>query len=204
MTVSRVTFFLLCEGSSDEPLVEHIETLVARLGVPEVLGIPRSGGGSVSEKLAAIRDEGVAFDFVVVHRDADGRDADARLAEVRDALAQTGLLGCPLVPVQMTEAWLLVDETAIRAAVGRPSGREPLGLPRRASIEAQHDPKAVLKSALVTAAGGTGRRHKQAVRQWSSYRRILLQRLDIDGPVTELASWRQLVDDLTAVVDRLA
>ena len=111
---ARLTFFLLCEGTSDEALVEHLETLVSRRGVDEVLGIPRSGGGSVLEKLRTMKAEGAAFDFVVVHRDADQRDAGPRIAEVEDALRETGLAGCPVVPVQMTEAWLLVDESAIR------------------------------------------------------------------------------------------
>ncbi len=200
----RVTFFLVCEGTSDEALVEHLETLVARQGVDEVLGIPRSGTGSVHEKIRALGEEGTAFDFVVVHRDADQRDPTPRIAEVEAALREARLPGCPVVPVQMTEAWLLLDESAIRAVVGRPSGREPLDLPKLHEIEGTHDSKAVLKRALLAAAGGTGRRHKKAVREWSTYRRILLQRLDVDGPVSQLPSWQRMVDDLARVVHDIA
>ena len=153
-------FFLLCEGTSDEALVEHLETLVSRQGVDEVLGISRSGGGSVRDKIRALSEDGAKFDFVVVHRDADQRDSAPRIAKVETALRAVGLPGCPVVPVHMTEAWLLVDESAIREVVGRPSGREPLNLPKLGNIEQTHDPKAVLKAALVAAAGGTGRRHK--------------------------------------------
>ena len=31
-----------------------------------------------------------------------------------------------IVPVRMTEAWLLLDESAIRRVAGRPHGDEPL------------------------------------------------------------------------------
>ncbi|GAA4689248.1 DUF4276 family protein [Promicromonospora umidemergens] len=202
MSVS-LTFFFLCEGTSDEALVEHLETLILREGVSEALGIPRSGSAPVLEKLKALRDEDNTFDFVLVHRDADGRDPSPRIAEIQSALKESGLPGCPVVPVQMTEAWLLVDEQAIRDAVGRPSGREPMSLPNLNGIERTHDPKAVLKAALLAATGTSGRKHRRAVTQWSTNRRILLQRLDVDGPVRQLESWQRLEQDLSVAVREL-
>ncbi|GIG28284.1 hypothetical protein [Cellulomonas marina] len=195
-----ITFFLLCEGTSDEALVGHIETLVVRQGVAEVIGISRSGGGSVQDKVQALVDEGATFDFVAVHRDADSRDGSTRRAEVHRALESVGVAGCPVVPVQMTEAWFIVDERAIRAAVGRPSGREALDLPPLRSVETTHDPKAVLRNALIAASGTTGRRRKRAEQEWSNRRRILLERLDVDGPVQQLPSWQRLVSDIERVV----
>lgn len=200
---ARVAFFLLCEGTSDEPLVEHIETLVARFGAGEALGIARSGGGSTEEKLGALLEQDVLFDFVAVHRDADSRNPDDRVSEVEIVLNRLGVMGCPVVPVQMTEAWLLVDEQAIRAAVGRPLGREQLGVPPLREIERTHDPKMILRQALISATGTTGRRHRQAARQWSAYRRVLMQRLDVDGPVTRLHSWQRMVEDVERVVEQV-
>lgn len=198
--MSALTFLFLCEGSSDEPLVEHLETLVTRQGVAEVLGVPRSGGGSVDDKLSRVTHDGSAYDFVAVHRDADARDSEARIAEVVGALDRAGLPGCPVVPVQMTEAWLLVDQQAIRDAVGRPSGREPLGVPGPSRIERTKDPKSVLKAALLAASGVTGRRRDREARQWTRYRRIILQRLDVDGPVRQLPSWKRLEEDMADIV----
>lgn len=195
-----ITFYFLCEGTSDEALSDHIETLISRQGVPEVVGISRASGGSVHEKLKALRDEGTPFDMVVVHRDADSHDPGARIDEVRRALTELGIHGCPLVPVHMTEAWLLVDELAIRSAVGRPSGSESLELPKLHEIERRSDPKAILKSAILTASGTAGRRRKQANTRWSGYRRTLLERLDIDGSVTRLPSWQRFTADLERAV----
>ncbi len=191
-----LTLYFLCEGPSDEALVAHLVTLVSRRTNAEVLGLPRAGGGPVRDKLLSLREEGVPFDIVAVHRDADARDPRPRIAEVQTALGELGMSGYPVVPVQATEAWLLVDEAAIRAAVGRPSGREPLGIPRLGEVERTHDPKAVLRAALLAASGATGRRHDEASRAWSAYRRILLERLDVDGPVTRLTSWQRLVHDV--------
>jgi hypothetical protein len=58
----------------------------------------------------------------------------------------------------MTEAWLLLDEAAIRSASGNPRGRLPLNLPPSASIERVADPKETLFQALRTASEHTGRR----------------------------------------------
>lgn len=198
-----LTFMFLCEGTSDLPLAAHVETLISRQGVGEVSNIARPGGGSVGDKLSRLYDEGQLFDLVVVHRDADAPDPRTRVDEVEQALTSLGVHGCAVVPVQMTEAWLLVDEVAIRHAVGRPSGQEPLDLPKLREIESRSDPKAILKTALITATGTTGRRRKEATRQWSTYRRILLERLDVDGPVKELRSWQDFVARLRRALGTL-
>lgn len=89
-----------------------------------------------------------------------------------------------VVPVRTTEAWLLIEEQAIREAAGRPNGRDPLDLPSPARIEDLGDPKATLHQALRTASGRAGRRadrfhpesahHRLAdlVRDWSPLRQL--------------------------------
>jgi hypothetical protein len=71
------------------------------------------------------------------------------------APALTGIDGCPasvsIIPVRMTEAWLLIDEEAIRAAAGNPKGKVALDLPGLNKIESLPDPKEVLFTALRTA-----------------------------------------------------
>jgi hypothetical protein len=50
-----------------------------------------------------------------------------------------------VIPVKMTEAWLLIDEKAIREAAGNPKGRQPLNLPKPSKTEELSDPKETLK-----------------------------------------------------------
>lgn len=98
----------------------------------------------------------------------------------------------PIVPVRMTEAWLLLDEALIREVAGRPSGTESLGLPKPLQAESVADPKEVLRSALETASGLSGRRLKQFRRRFSENRRLIFERLDPEGPVRRLSAWREL------------
>ena len=201
--MTAVNFVLLREGTSDEALVSHLRTLLVRAGCPEAVGTFRQYKLPVETQLAQLAAEGAAVDIVFVHRDADKRDPAPRVQEIRDASTAThwgASRVVPVVPVQTTEAWLLVDESAIRSVVGRPSGKADLGLPRPKDAENQADPKALLKAALVAASETTGRRLKQEHRMFPVRRRVLLERLDIDGPVGSLPSWTALVDAISHCV----
>ncbi len=60
----------------------------------------------------------------------------------------------------MQEAWLLLDETAIRTAAGNPHGRCLLELPPVKDLESLPNPKAVLHELLRQASELHGRRLK--------------------------------------------
>ena len=72
--------------------------------------------------------------MLFVHRDADSSQESSsagperRYDEVARAVADASYDGAwvGIVPVRMTEAWLLLDESAIRRVAGRPHGDEPL------------------------------------------------------------------------------
>ncbi len=66
-----------------------------------------------------------------------------------------------IVPVRMTEAWLLFDGTAIRKAADNPNGRVALKLPPVRRVEDLPDPKQMLHEALEIASEKTGRRLEQ-------------------------------------------
>ena len=135
-------FLLACDGPSDVGLVSHIERLIADAGEAEVDGeswfrrprsrrqLPRSSSGPLADKIRKGLEvaEGMA-DLLFVHRDAESQGAQARFDEI--AKAMDVVADAPrwvgVVPVRMTEAWLILDEGAIRRAVGRPNGRTAQG-----------------------------------------------------------------------------
>jgi hypothetical protein len=201
----NIQFALIREGTSDDGLADIIRALLGRAGVGGVIGAPRDYQGTTKVKLEKLLAEEISPDLIFVHRDSDSRDASARHDEIALAARE---LGCEskviaVVPIQETEAWLLTDEAAIRAVVGRPSGRNPLGLPAVRDIEKTSDPKSRLEDACRIACEKTGVRLKRESREFPRYRTNLLQRLDIDGPVNELSSWRKFVHDLNAAASRV-
>lgn len=100
----------------------------------------------------------------------------------------------------MTEAWLILDEQAIRTVAGNPRGRAVLGLPKWHEVESHADPKSLLNECLIKAAEVSGRRRERIAKRFNQNRRQLLERLDKDGPVKKLDSWQSLVSDVDRIV----
>lgn len=200
---------LLADGPSDLPLARHIELLCAGLGREvQVTAIDprnlRAAGRAVENRLRFLLVQDVDPDLVFVHRDAESQSPAARVAEVQAGAAAAGMDSSrvvPVVPVRMTEAWLLIDENEIRRVAGRPSGTNTLGLPRPSAIETVPDPKSLLQEILLTAGQPAGKRRRaQFQRDFGRHRALLLQRLDLQGPINELQAWQQLKRDIASLL----
>jgi hypothetical protein len=197
-----VSFAFLREGTSDDGLIPHLRELVVRAGAHEAGGASRDYRGSVQDKLSELLSEKSPLDLIFVHRDADAPDPSSRRAEIQAAVRATKCsIPCiPVVPVQELEAWLLVSEAEIREVAGRPSGRKPLNLPALKHLEEHTDPKSTLKRVLLDAAEHRGRHKARESKRFETRRRTLLDRLDLDGPVTRLPAWQQLVRDINETI----
>ncbi len=89
-------------------------------------------------------------DILFVHRDAERAGLAHRLEEITAAMVSAGGdVFVPIVPVKMTEAWLLFDQEAIRRASDNPNGTIALGMPRSGRLHELNDPKKVLAELLV-------------------------------------------------------
>lgn len=156
--MKRVTATLVTDGSSDRllaPLIELLFSTHTELAyqVNCAEGLPPVASGLTARIDSAL--ELFPCDFLFVHRDAEGIDPTIRQQEIEThwkSSQRTATLIC-VVPVRMTEAWLVANEKPIRAAVGNPNGTEPLGLPAIKNIESLPDPKAILFEALKSASG---------------------------------------------------
>ncbi|WP_371588595.1 hypothetical protein [Streptomyces virginiae] len=204
----------LCEGPSDTGLRFHIEAIAGEMGrdihvtVPDLNRLPNKPGHSVGDKLRAARqlshgaDE---YDLVIIHRDSDGNPPQRRRDEIADAVAAVNpnLAHVPVIPVRMLEAWLILDHAAIREVAGNPNSRVPLGLPKPNRAESVADPKALLKQAIATASEEKGRSLKKLQARFSENRARLVQMLDREGPVKQLASWQSFTHDLSEALSCL-
>lgn len=210
MNSRTFTGLFVAEGSSDAPLAGIVESLfldrgfMVRLSAPDFSLLdrtPKDVRSRVSAGLALIGD---GADVVVVHRDADNAGADARLNEIEKAVQDAGrdFALVPVIPIRMTEAWLLLDERAIRQVAGNPNGRMRLDLPTPREVEHVADPKTRLRDCLLAASGTAGRRREMFQKRFPQHRRQLLERLDPNGRVTSLEGWHALVDVIEQVAAR--
>ena len=104
-------------------------------------------------------------DLLFIHRDAERETLADRHKEIMTAwrlieFAYANHRSISVVPIRMTEAWLLFSEHAIRTAAGNPSGKQKLELPALRTIEALPNPKRELQRLLREASGLTERRLK--------------------------------------------
>ena len=148
--MQRFSTTLVAEGSSDQALIPLIEfVLDEHCRIPHVTTFAAEvSAGKLHDRVAQAL---ILYpcDLLFVHRDADRESVSQREGEIRAAVR---LIGAPtpicLIPVRMTEAWLLADEMAIRRASGNTAGTANLGLPPVSRLETQADPKGLLFAAL--------------------------------------------------------
>lgn len=200
---------LFVDGSSDKGLSRPLEMLCRKAGlsVNIVVVDPQFTPASLRkvENRIAWASSQLRPDLVFIHRDAEKETYADRSAEISRAVATRNVTYpvVPVIPVRMTEAWLLLDEGAIRRVAGRPDDRNPLGLPTVREVERLADPKKRLEAALIAASGLKGRKLSNFTRDLASHRERLLERLDLTGRVAELSSLKLLESEIRLAATKL-
>jgi len=142
-------------------------------------------------------------DVLFIHRDAECISWIDRKAEIDRAIVDAcGTTAIPpaiaVVPVRMTESWLLFNVTAIRTAACNPHGSVDLVLPRLADLESISDPKNVLNGLILDATElGTHRRGRFNV---SNAVGRIPQFIEDFSPLRELAAFSNLEEELTRTI----
>jgi hypothetical protein len=161
-----IRYTLLADGSSDEVLLSIIDWLILQhFPGCSVLGTFAKDFGKVGLDLRSRIPAALKFfpcDIFFIHRDSEGQGLKQRINEIDMAVKDIQIKNfVPIIPVRMTEAWLLSDENAIRSAAGNKNGKIDLRLPNRKNLEDQSDPKNILVDALILASEKTGRALKK-------------------------------------------
>ena len=192
-------FLLICDGKSDGYLVQHIRRLLLKLGDNRPDGDAWYRGRRLSEKIKSGLEYSSGIDCLFIHRDAEHpSQIFNRRREIEDALRGSNFenFWVGVIPVRMTEAWLLLNEEAIRMVSGRRHGTNDLRLPRPSEVERIRDPKQELYRALIEASGASSRRRRQSrQRELSSMRSQLLMDLKVGGDLFLVPSWRTFHDE---------
>lgn len=201
----EIRFTLLSDGPSDRALEPIIRWTLRQHANSEaningdwanLKGLARKVQGLAERMEQAL--ELFPCDVLFVHRDAEREEPARRFAEVERAIEEVftpeGLSVLTVVPVRMTEAWLLFDEDAIRSASHNPNGRNDLDLPVLARAESLPDPKEILYEAIRKASG----KNKRALKKLNLHhaRTRVSEFIDDFSPLRRLSSFRQFEDDV--------
>jgi len=206
--MDEIHYTLISDGSSDRALLPILTWVLREKGKisriqPEWADLSRlhSPPQTLRDRIIISIDL-YPCDLLFVHRDAEKEDPEKRYEEICSALNEASENGfrtpavC-VVPVKMTEAWLLIDEPSIRRAAGNPNGKEPLNFPDLSKIEQIPDPKERLFEILRIASGLSGRRLKT----FNSYAaRIRITELIEDfSPLNKLKAFQRLEESISSL-----
>ena len=210
MALIRVT--LHSDGSSDAALLPIISWTIhqpspdrqVEIVWADLRRLPRAPTG-----LARRIESAVALypcDLLCVHRDAENQDPLLRYQEIQDAIAP--LRARPnfaphvcIVPARMQEAWLLLDEAAIREAAGNPNGQMRLDMPPIDRIEHLPDPKQHLFELIRMASGLSARRRKRLPVTSHAYRVSSI--ISDFTPLRRLRAFNTFENDIRQILARL-
>ncbi len=209
-----VTLGLHCEGTTDERFLLSVikrtfdEVALECASQLEIYDPERIAGkganfvASVQAATAQAFDQGVKV--LCVHTDADA--ADDRTAftfKINPAFAATvGPAYCEalvaVVPVRMTEAWMLADPELLGQEIGAAEAQLPS---LRQWPESQANPKAVLEEAIRVALADRPRRHRDQLRIGDLYQPIG-QKLDL-RKLAHLPSYQKFKEAVRATYRQL-
>ncbi len=206
-----MTFTLLADGSSDKVLIHIIRWLLNDLYPKMTVSLQfadftawRDPPKTLKEKIF-LAHENYPCDVLFVHRDAEKNSQKAiqeRKQEVADASTEKKGNIIVVVPIRMTEAWLLIDPEAIKKAAGNRYYKGKIVLPRLRDIENENDPKKYLLDLLKEASGLKGRQLSnfnghQAIHWVAEY-------IETFEPLRELHAFKILEDDIKTTISQLA
>lgn len=203
-------FTLVADGPTDAVLVHPLRWLLINnhvsrpieVAFADLRQLPEPPRG-LSERIATAI-ELYPCDLLFIHRDAERQSPADRIGEIRKAIQEV-FPGFPatkpylcVVPVRMTEAWLLFDEPAIRRAAGNPEGRTPLPLPLPSRTEALPDPKQTLHGFLRLATELPERRLRRFSPARACHR--VAELVDDFSPLRQLPAFASLETELQAII----
>jgi hypothetical protein len=204
--VNPLIFTLLSDGSSDRALLPVLRWLLrqhsSRIFQPQWADLRglRNPPRSLTDRLQAAI-ELYPCDLLFVHRDAESERHEVRVDQIRQDLgAMPDQTAVCVVPVRMQEAWLLIDEGAVRQAADNPRGQVQLSMPPVEKIEKISDPKRELFDLLATASELSPRR----LHRFRPMARIhrLAELVEDFSPLRRLPAFRHLEEDLRAVISQ--
>jgi hypothetical protein len=158
MTVS-IMFGFYGEGNTDYAFIKQLVERVIIDLVPDADVLPvleyKSSAQKQIEKIADVAQQAQGLFFLVIHLDADGRNLSRALEERFDP-ARAAIEGnlqfiqhlVPVVPIKMSEAWMLVDFEAFRKVTHTKLSANALDFPEQPHMVESINSKSVFEAAV--------------------------------------------------------
>jgi len=169
----HLNYILLSDGSSDGALIPIIEDALLKTSKYSSFYGRRADLSRYPTSIDKLEDkidltlEFYNPDVIFIHRDAERELLDKRIIEIENGIKKSTLQKTyfipelKIIPIRMTEAWLLIDENAIKFACGNPHSKVKLSLPRCKDLEHIPNPKKTLEDLIIKGSELSKRRLKK-------------------------------------------
>lgn len=167
-----IRYTLIADGSSDKALMNIIKWVLDDL-FPKIPNKGIYGDFRMLQKpprkdevykQIQYAEHYYPFDILFYHRDGESNSStiiDERIAEIKGQLdAEFNQKIVCVIPIKMMEAWLLIDEMAIKKAAGNKNYNNQVNLPPVNKLEMLKEPKEILHDLLKQVSGLKSRRLK--------------------------------------------
>lgn len=202
-------YTLVTDGSSDRALIPILNWLLIENGVVRpiqpawadlrVFSLPDRTTLVDRIRLGLVY---YPCDLLFVHRDAERESRESRVQEIDEAVACLPEEMSPkyvcVIPIRMQEAWLLVDEAAIKAAAGNKGYAGRLEMPVVSRLERLADPKSVLND-LLRQACDLNRRRQRSFRV-AKHARLVTEFIDDFSPLRQLSAFAALEEEISNAI----
>jgi hypothetical protein len=205
----ELRYTLLSDGNSDRALLpiltwllqNHLPHCAIEAQWADLRGLNKSLRDTFEKRILLSLDL-YPCELLFIHRDAEKEPHENRIKEIQAALrplrSKVLVPTVCVVPVRMTETWLLIDMVAIREAASNPNGKVPLLLPDLKRLESIPDPKEALYENLRIASGRSLRRMRKFSASDDTYRVADLIR-DF-SPLRALSAFVALESELEQII----
>ncbi len=165
-----------------------------------------------SERLLEASRRAYGYHLLVIHADADYPEPDRALRErIQPGLEAIGEAAksdtrlndrcVALIPVQMTEAWMLADPQALIQVIGATRTAEEMGIPTRAvQVESLPNPKQTLQQSIQQAISDRPRRRRRI--QLSEIHEPLARQISLER-LQGVPAYQTFIRDLTVALKDL-
>jgi len=202
-------YTLVTDGSSDRALIPILNWLLIENGVGRpiqpawadfgVLSLPDRTRLVDRLKLWLVY---YPCDLLFIQRDAERESRVSRVQEIDEAVACLPEAMSPeyvrVIPIRMQEAWLLIDEAAIKAAAGNKGYTGQLELPVVSRLEGLANPKGVLNE-LLRHASDLNRRRQRSFRV-AKHARLVTEFIEDFSPLRQLSAFGALEEEVSNAI----
>jgi hypothetical protein len=209
---------LYAEGTVDTrflpPIIQRTSEMILMHCGQSVVDIPEpiivsKKHNSLDQAILQASREVRGCHVLLIHNDADSRTFERARRErfepgfalVQQCSEEVCRNLVPVIPIRMTEAWMLVDVDALCGVLGTNLSPQMLELPSRAAlVESVTDPKNTLNEVMRKVNAGRSQR-RQHISLNTRYE-LLARRIDLNRLI-HVPSYKSFVDDLTSTLAEL-